>query len=79
MKTLIETETTTQVPGSPELTMPALTVVETERDVFAKNRETITAALRDQADKQIQNKIFNSDESGFCFVGCAVKALGKSV
>ena len=65
-------------PGSPELTMPEIPVADTERDVFARNRETITAALRENADKQIQGQIFNADQSGFCFVGCAVKALGKT-
>lgn len=78
MKTLTETTTTTDAPAK-VLEMPELTVVETERDVFAKNRDAITAALRENGDKQIQGKIFNNDESAFCFVGCAVKALGKSV
>lgn len=72
MKTLIETETTT-APAETELTMPELTVVETERDLFAKNRETITTALRENGDKQITGKVFG--DGGFCFVGCASKAL----
>jgi hypothetical protein len=63
-------------PGSPELTMPEIPVADTERDVFARNRETITAALRENADKQIQGIVFDGDR--FCFVGCAVKALGKT-
>lgn len=62
--------------GSPELTMPEIPVADTERDLFAKNRETIVAGLRENADKQIKGQIFGDDGASFCFVGCAVKALG---
>lgn len=64
-------------PDSPELTMPEIPVVETDRDVFARNRETITAALRSNGDKQITGAIFDDAGAKFCFVGCAAKALGK--
>lgn len=73
----IETETTFDLPAK-TLEMPELTVVETERDAFAKNRSTIMAALRENGDKQIKSEIFDG-HGGFCFVGCAVEALGKPV
>jgi hypothetical protein len=57
------------------LTMPDLTVVETERDVFARNRDKITAALRANGDRQITGTIADG-AGGVCFVGCAVEALG---
>lgn len=62
---------------APDLTMPELTVVETERDQFAKARGLIIDALRANGDKQITGQIFNEAGDKFCFVGCAVKALAS--
>jgi len=72
--------TTTLPTPEKTLTMPDLTVVETERDVFARNREKITTALRTNGDRQIIGSIRqgppNGPATGFCFVGCAADALG---
>ncbi len=56
------------------MTMPDLTVVETERDQFAKARAKITEALRATNAEQIRGKL-RDGMGGFCFVGLAAEAL----
>jgi len=67
--------TTTLPTPEKTLTMPDLTVVETERDVFARNREKITTALRANGNRQIKGSI----REGYmvCFVGLAAEVIGS--